>query len=84
MALFSNRVQLHIALRVIRRKHADHKADIDAALGNSDLMAALQGALEEAKAELSGGPVMDFLDWLLAHADDILSLILKLLPLFTN
>jgi hypothetical protein len=51
-------------------------------LGEDGIMTVAKEAAPPISGKLAGGPLTDFLDWLLANAPAILELIMKLLPLF--
>lgn len=65
------------------------RADAEAAyermekdLGDDGILAAAKEAAPPIAGKLAGGPLTDFLDWLLANAPAIIELLMKILPLF--
>lgn len=90
MRLLEGRLALRgFARRQLRRGDLteDQRAALQAVLTNRDLREAVA---DEKVAEYesaiivagAGSPLTDFFEWLLAHADEIIALIMKLLPLF--
>lgn len=82
------RTRLNSALRIAERRETDatkKKALSDIRLRKNKeafetLLEGLERDYEESAA--AGGPLMDFLDWLMANLPAILEMIMKLLPLF--
>lgn len=75
--------RFRFALRRLKRKvTGDQLAAVEACLANADLCDEACCAVQEMYESQAGGPLTDFLEWVLAHQDEIIALILKLLPLF--
>ena len=85
------RSDFEAALRMAKRRATDKKTKeaIDKVLSRRDNSAkeiydSVYGgeAADYEAAVQAGGPLTDFFDWLMEHLDEIIALILKLLPLF--
>jgi hypothetical protein len=84
------RSDFEAALRKARRRaNKQQKEGIDKVLARKDAAArdtydSVYGGevADYENAIQAGGPLTDFFDWLMEHIDDIIALILKLLPLF--
>lgn len=87
MRIFNRRKTpaVRIALRRAERRANTpaEKAAVAAVLANENMLDAVTDELEGEHASLAGGPVTDFLSWLLDNSDRILAVVMKIVDLFT-
>lgn len=77
------RVAFRFFLRAqIRRADGERKAALQRVLDDRELFNALVDELAAEHSQQAGGPLTDFLEWLLDHADEIIALVMKIIPLF--
>ena len=75
--------QFRRGLRVLRRRNPDKAAIIDQALSNEEICAEACAWAEEKFEGLSGGPFLDFLNWIITNGPALLEFITKLIELFS-
>ena len=76
---------VRLALRRLARQHPEHRENIRLVLRDPDMLDAVTEGLchvSENKYGIGDNSFMDFLDWLLEHADEILALIAKIVDMF--
>lgn len=77
-----NRAKMRVFLHLSRHKAtAEQKAAIDKVLASPKTLDSVYEGLHGEYAAQAGGKLSDFFDWLLEHQDQILALIMKILPL---
>lgn len=75
------RFEMFVSRRARRGTPAERKA-CQAALANQEIMDEACEKLHKQFRSERAGPLMDFLTWLMDHADQIIAFIMKILPLF--
>jgi len=84
----SRKVTTRIALRILARRNPENREEIQKILDDQDM---LDMVVEEASQRYSevmqvsdggGGPLLNFLDWLLNNGPALLEFILKLIGMF--
>jgi len=84
----SRKVATRIALRILARRNPESREEIQKILSDRDLLDATvewAGASHEMALrdlDSDGGPLLNFLDWLLNNGPALLEFILKLIGLF--